>query len=104
MTPIDTVTPAEALPWLASLETACPGCESCPDFVGYAGQLAAEVRQATPKNLCGGTGKVSVLPDLREPCPYVGHRNPRWEGVPGSPTSICPVSYTHLTLPTTPYV
>jgi len=64
----EVMTPAEALLRLAALGNDCPGCESCPGFMGYAGQLAAEVRAKTPRNLCGGTGKVPVL-DLREPCP-----------------------------------
>jgi len=50
----ETMTRAEALPWLASLE------KNCSDCIGL-GTCACIV--------CFGTGKVPVLPDLREPCP-----------------------------------
>ena len=64
----DTMTPEEALLWLAGLET------PCPETVGYdVGHHHVANPQDCP--ICHGTRKVPVL-DLREPCPNYGHLFP----------------------------
>jgi len=57
----ETMTPAEALLWLASLEKNCAGC------VGCRRDHDEDPRGICACIICHGTGKVPVL-DLREPC------------------------------------
>jgi len=59
----ETMSPTEALLWLCSLEKPCP----CPECHG---NPVVDTWGCQGKRLCcHGTGKVPVLPELREPCP-----------------------------------
>jgi len=67
-----TITPAEALIWLASLEKECP-CHECH------GNPVIDTYLCQGRQLCcAGTSKVPVL-DLREPCPCYSLKNDCWQ-------------------------
>lgn len=59
-------TPKEALLWLAGLETVCRGCINALFSPDNAKLAVAELRRNQASCVCGGTGKVPVLPNLRE--------------------------------------
>jgi len=65
----ETMTPAEGLLWLASLEKKCPLTEGAVSFPFCESHCLCEHHKPWRCKLCGGTGKVPVLPELRKPCP-----------------------------------
>ena len=64
----ETMTPAEALLWLAELEKKCPLVEGAMSLPFCESHCMCEHHKPWRCKVCSGTGKVSVLPDLREPC------------------------------------
>jgi len=66
----ETMTPAEALLWLAELEKKCPLVEGAMSLPFCESHCMCEHHKPWRCEVCHGTGKVPVLPDLREPCPY----------------------------------
>jgi len=60
--------PAEALLGLAGLEEDCPEIRGAVAFPFCESHCACEHHKPWRCKVCGGTGKVPVLPGLREPC------------------------------------
>lgn len=80
------ITPAAALLGLASLEKDCPDCYDGsgiqgPDCYCHGGGLAT--KDCCPCDQCYGSGKVPVLPDLREPCPILHVHRHNFRPCPG---------------------